>query len=61
MKAADQVTAAAAAANSMLGRIHRAFTCLDMHPPPPALYKALVHPKMEFAIQASTKERHRQS
>ena len=34
---------------------------LTCTPPPPALYKALVHPKMEFAIQASTKERHRQS
>ena len=46
MKVAEQVTGAAAAANSMLGRIRKTFTCLDSHTLP-ALYKALVRPRLE--------------
>ena len=51
MKPSAQVTKAAASANSMLGRIKHTFTCLDRETLP-ALYKALVRPRMEFAIQA---------
>ena len=51
LKVSAQVAKAAAAANSMLGRIKRTFTCLDEETLP-ALYKALVRPRMEFAIQA---------
>ena len=51
MKAGEQVASAAAAANSMLWRIRKAFTCLDEHTLPP-LYKALVRPRMEYAVQA---------
>ena len=51
MKSADQVASAAAAANSMLWRIRKTFTCLDEHTVP-ALYKALVRPRMEYAVQA---------
>ena len=50
-KAADQVASAAAAANSMLWMIRKAFTCLDEKTFPP-LYKALVRPRMEHAVQA---------
>ena len=51
LKPSAQVAKAAASANSMLGRIKRTFTCLD-DTTLPALYKALVRPRMEFAIQA---------
>ena len=51
LKPSTQVCRAAASANSMLGRIRSAFTCLDEKTLPP-LYKALVRPRMEFAIQA---------
>ena len=51
MKVADQVAAAATAANSMLGRIRRTFTCLDQQTLP-ALYKALFRPRLEYAVQA---------
>ena len=51
MKVAEQVSGAAAAANSMLGRIRKTFTCLDSHTLP-ALYKALVRPRLEYAVQA---------
>ena len=51
MKVEDQVAAAATAASIMLGRICRAFTCLDFYTVP-ALYKAFVRPKMELAVQA---------
>ena len=51
LKPSEQVTRAAASANSMLGRIKRTFTCLDKETLP-ALYKALVRPRMEYAIQA---------
>ena len=51
LKSADQVASAAAAANSMIWRIRKTFTCLDEHTLP-ALYKALVRPRMEFAVQA---------
>ena len=40
-----------ASANSMLGRIKHTFTCLNRETLP-ALYKALVRPRMEYAIQA---------
>ena len=51
LKSADQVASAAAAANAMLWRIRKTFTCLDEHTVP-ALYKALVRPRMEYAVQA---------
>ena len=51
MKAGNQVTSAAAAANSMLWKIRKSFTCLDEQTLP-ALYKALVRPHMEYAVQA---------
>ena len=35
----------------MLWRIRKSFTCLDKHTLP-ALYKALVRPRMEYAVQA---------
>lgn len=50
MKLSTQVAKAASTANSMLGRIKRTFTCLDEETLP-ALYKALVRPRMEYAIQ----------
>ena len=50
LKPSAQAARAAAAANSMLGRIKRTFTCLDDETMP-ALYKALVRPHMEYAIQ----------
>ena len=50
-KASQQVTRAASAANSMLGRIKRTFTCMDKEMFLP-LYKTLVRPPMENAIQA---------
>ena len=49
-KAADHVASAAAAANSMLWMIRKAF-CLD-EITFPSLYKALVRPRMEHAVQA---------
>ena len=51
LKPADQVTSAVAAANSMLWRIRKTLTCLDEHTVP-LLYKALVRPRMEYAVQA---------
>ena len=51
LKAGDQVASAAAAANSMLWRIRKSFTCLDQQTLP-ALYKALVRPRMDYAVQA---------
>ena len=51
LKSADQVASAAAAANSMLWRIRKTFTCLDEHTVP-ALYKVLVRPRLEYAVQA---------
>ena len=51
LKPSAQVAKAAASANCMLGRIKHTFTCLDKETLP-ALYKALVRPRMEFAIQA---------
>ena len=51
LKPAMQVARAAAAANSMLGRIKSTLTCLSEETLLP-LYKALVRPRMEFAIQA---------
>ena len=51
LKSSEQVTKAAAAANSMLGRIRRTFTCMDeiMFMP---IYKTLVHAHIECAVQA---------
>ena len=51
MKSAEQVARAAAVANSMVGRIRRTFTYMevDMFKP---LYATLVRSKMEFAVQA---------
>lgn len=51
LKSADQVTKAAAAANSMLGRVKRTFTYMDKEMFLP-IYKTLVRPRMEHAIQA---------
>ena len=51
LKPSSQVARAVSSANSMLGRIRRTFTCLNAETLPP-LYKALVRPRMEFAIQA---------
>ena len=51
LKPADQVASAVAGANSMLWRIRKTFTCLDEHTVP-LLYKALVRPRMEYAVQA---------
>ena len=51
LKPSTQVARAASSANSMLGRIRSTFTCLNEQTLPP-LYKALVRPRMEFAIQA---------
>ena len=51
LKASEQVSRAAAAANSMLGRIRKTFTCMDKEMFLP-LYKTLVRPRMEHAIQA---------
>ena len=55
-----QVAKAASSANSLLGRLRSTFTCLNERIFPP-LYKALIRPRIEFAIQAwspSSKERH---
>ena len=51
LKPSAQVSRAAACANSMLGRLRATFTCLN-EITLPLLYKALVRPRMEFAIQA---------
>ena len=51
LKQSTQASKAATTANSVLGRIKRTFTCLDEETVP-LLYKALVRPRMEFAIQA---------
>ena len=51
LKVAEQVTKAAAAANSMLGRVRRTFTYMDKGMFLP-IYKTLVRPHMEYAIQA---------
>ena len=51
LKPTEQVTQAASVANSMLGKIRRTFSCLDQHILVP-IYKALVRPRMEFAVQA---------
>ena len=51
LKPSTQVARAAASANSVLGRIKSTFSCLNEQTLPP-LYKALVRPRMEFAIQA---------
>ena len=51
LKPSAQVAKAAAAANSMLGRIRKTFTCLNAETLP-LLYKALVRPRLEYAIQA---------
>ena len=51
LKASEQVARAAAAANSMLGRIEKTFTCMDKEMFLP-IYKTLVRPRMEHAIQA---------
>ena len=51
LKPSDQVSRAASAANSMLGRIRRTFTCLDEEMFVP-LYKTLVRPRIEYAVQA---------
>ena len=50
LKPSAQAARAAAAANSMLGRIKQTFTYLD-DMTVPALYKALVCTHMEYAIQ----------
>ena len=50
LKPSTQVAKGAYSANSMLGRIRKTFTCLNEKILPP-LYKALVRPRMEFAIQ----------
>ena len=47
LKASEQVTKVEAAANSMLGRIKRTFTCMDKMFLP--LYKMLLHPHMEHS------------
>ena len=47
MMAHDHVASVAASANSMLGRIRKTFTCLD-ELTLPALYKALVRPRLEY-------------
>ena len=51
LKPSEQVARAASAANSMLGRIKRTFTCMDKEMFLP-IYKTLVRPRMEHAIQA---------
>ena len=51
LKPSAQVVKAASSANSMLGQIRKTFTCLNEKTLPP-LFKALVRPRMEFAIQA---------
>ena len=51
LKPSDHVCTITAAANSLLWRIQRTFTCLDEETLP-ALYKALVRPRLEFAVQA---------
>ena len=51
LKPSVQIAGAAVSTNSMLGSIRSAFTCLNERILPP-LYKALVRPHMEFAIQA---------
>ena len=50
LKPSAQAARAAATASSMLGRIRRIFTCLDVETMP-ALYNALVRPHMDYAIQ----------
>ena len=50
LKVSEQVTRAAAAANSMLGRIRKTFTYMDKTMFLP-IYKTLVRPHMEYAIQ----------
>ena len=51
LKSSAQVAKAAATANSVLGCIKKTFTCLSEKTLLP-LYKALIRPRMEFAIQA---------
>ena len=51
LKPSAQVAKAAASANCMLGCIKHTFACLDKETLP-ALYRALVRQRMEFAIQA---------
>jgi len=51
LKPSEQVIRAASAANSMLARVKRTFTCMDQEMFLP-IYKTLVRPHMEYAIQA---------
>ena len=51
LKSSAQVAKAAASANSVLGRIKRTFSCLDKEVLLP-LYKSVVRPRLEFAVQA---------
>ena len=51
LKPNEQVTKVAVSANSTLGRIKHTFMCLDEETLP-ALYKAMICPGMELAIQA---------